>query len=104
MVPFDDLPLPHVDPVPRIGAVLRGERVGAIRLPPGVVGPAGRRLLSEWQRRRAAREGQAPLEAAAADEAEALAVDPPETYGEHGELHHPHAESEAERPHLDLKA
>lgn len=110
MAPFDDLPLPHLDPVPRIGAILRGERVGAIRLPPGVVPPVGRRLRSTWQRRREGPEAppeEAPAEpGAGAGPPPPLEAAPPETYGEHGELHHPHAEAEAEaeRPHLDLEA
>lgn len=33
-----------------------------------------------------------------------MQVDPPETYGEHGELIHPHRDDAGEGPHLDLEA
>lgn len=108
MTPFDDLPLPHVDPIPRVGAILRGQRTGAIQLPPGVVPPVGARLRFAWERRREGRPrpgGETEAEPAEA-EAAPLEVDPPETYGEHGELLHAHTEGEAQAapPHLDLKA
>jgi len=105
MAPFDDLPIPHVDPVGRVGSVQRGQRTQAIRLPPGVLPPAGQGLLAAWQRRRH-RPGTElpPAEEPEPPDAEGVGVDPPETYGEHGELINPHAAEEAERPRLDLKA
>jgi hypothetical protein len=95
----DDMPISRVDPVTRVGAVLRGQRVGAIQLPPGVVLPVGQRLLSAWQRRREGRKGS-PDDAEEAP----VAVDPPETYGEHGELHPAHGGLEADGPWVDLTA
>lgn len=105
MAPFDDLPLTHVDPVTPAHSVLRARRVRAIALPPDVVPPLGNQL-AEWQRRR--REGEEAREASlqvqdAEVEAPALAVDPPETYSEHGELQHAHGAATEESPHLDLK-
>ena len=93
----DDMPISNVDPVARVGAVLRGQRVGAIRVPPGAVRPVGQRLLSAWQRRREERK-----EAAGEPEEAPVAVDPPETYGEHGELHPAHGGMEAAGPWVDL--
>lgn len=105
MAPFDDLPLPHLDPVGRVGAVQRGQRTQAIRLPPGVLPPAGQGLLAAWQRRRQRQEEGAAGEEAATAAPEAVPdVAPPETYGEHGELINPQAAAEAEKPRLDLEA
>jgi len=105
MAPFDDLPIPRVDPVTRVASVLRSQRVGAIRLPPGVVPPAGQRLLAAWQRYREHREGgEGPEEEPAGPGTEPVPDGaPPETYGEHGELLHPHEAVAPERPHLDLE-
>jgi hypothetical protein len=98
MAPLDDLPLLHVDPVGRVASVQRGQRTQAIRLPPGVLPPAGQGLVAAWQQRRNRRPAEAPADADAPE------VAPPETYGEHGELINPQAAEEAERPHLDLEA
>ncbi len=95
----DDLPITHVDPITRVGAVLRGQRVGAIQLPPGVVPPVGQRLQSAWQRRRQGGKGSTTDA-----EEPPVAVDPPETYGEHGELHPAHGGLEAAGPWVDLTA
>lgn len=94
----DDMPITHVDPVTRVGAVLRGQRVGAIQLPPGAVTPVGQQLLSAWQRRRDRRKGLA-----AEAEEPPMEVDPPETYGEHGELHPAHGGQEPAGPWVDLR-
>ncbi|HEX9010747.1 MAG TPA: hypothetical protein VF804_10295 [Holophagaceae bacterium] len=106
MAPFDDLPLPHLDPVARVGAVQRGQRTQAIRLPPGVLPPAGQGLLAAWQRRRR-RQEEGPATGAEAPEAAAEAVPevaPPETYDAHGERLNAQPAEEAERPRLDLEA
>lgn len=100
MTPFDDLPIPRVDPVGRVGAVQRGQRTRAIRLPPGVLPPGGQGLVAAWQRGRNQRKAPAEPEAQEA----AIEPDPPETYGEHGELLHPHGPEETERARLDLEA
>ena len=72
---------------------------------PGVVSPMGQRLVAAWQRRKH-RPGEPEVDAAPQQGAEALLApeaDPPETYGEHGELLHPHELADAEGPHLDLE-
>ena len=103
MAPFDDLPISHVDPVGRVGAVQRGQRTQAIRLPPGVLPPAGQGLLAAWQQHRNRRPAEAPADAEAAPEA-ALDAAPPETYGEHGARLNAQPDDAAEGPRLDLEA
>lgn len=106
MAPFDDLPIPHVASVGRVGAVQRGQRTQAIRLPPGVLPPAGQGLLAAWQQRRNRRPMAAPADADAPEAAPEVVPDvaPPETYGEHGERLNARPDEATERPHLDLKA
>ena len=108
MAPLDDLPIPPVGSTARVGSVLRSQRVGAIQLPPGVVPPAGQRLLEEWRRRRDRREGggeEAAMDGEVGDgSAPPPEVDPPETYGEHAEVLHRHDGTEAPAPRLDLEA
>ncbi len=99
MPPLDDFPPPHLDPVTRVSPVMRGQRTGPVQLPPGVVVPVGPRLRSAWQRRKQARPGSGTEEAPAAVE-----VDPPETYGEHGELHPAHGGLDPEGPRVDCEA
>lgn len=105
MAPFDDLPIPPVGSATRVGPVLRSQRVGAIHLSPGVVTPLGQRLVAAWQRRKN-RPGEPEAAAAPQEGAETLLApeaEPPETYGEHGELLHPHELADAEAPRLDLE-
>jgi hypothetical protein len=107
VAPFDDLPIPPVDSVTRVASILRSQRVGAIQLPPGVVPPVGQRLMEEWRRRRDRGEPEGASEEASAEAGSIPAqdVDPPETYGEHGELLHPHDLAATEGlPRLDLEA
>lgn len=104
MAPFDDLPIPHVDPVTRVGSVQRGQRVRAVQLPPGVVPPVGQRLLAAWQRRKGQRRTEDEPEEPVEEAPPFLEVDPPETYGEHGELLHPHEAAASEGARLDLEA
>ena len=106
MAPLDDLPIPPVGVTARVGSVLRSQRVGAIQLPPGVVPPAGQRLLEEWRRRRDPREGGEDAEKGeeSGGSGPPPEVDPPETYGEHAEVLHPHGGAEAPAPRVDLEA
>ncbi len=94
MTRFEEGPVPPVFPVAPV------RRVRAVRIPRRVLRPARRQLRPAWEARqrvlaREAERGAAPV-------LPPPEVDPPETYGEHGErLHGP--EAAAPRPHLDLE-
>ena len=104
MAPFDDLPLPHVDPVTPASSVLRAQRVRAITLPPGVLPPLGERLAARQRRRKEGAEAAAPSVGSTEPEAPSIEVDPPETYSERGEVRYRQGASPEEELHLDLKA
>lgn len=93
MTRFEEAPVPPVFPVAPV------RRVRAVRIPRRVLRPARRQLRPARQARQLARSRAAEPEAAPLPTPE---VDPPETYGEHGErLHAPGGPPP--RPHLDLE-
>lgn len=89
------------EPSPRAFRDLRLQRVGSVQVPMKVLGPLQRRLRQAWEVRRSLKAagpaGDAP-EPEGPSEGEA-----PETYGEHGQLIHPHRETDGGTPHVDLK-
>ncbi len=93
MTRFEEAPVPPVFPVAPV------RRVRAVRIPRRVLRPARRQLRPAWQARQLARARASEPASVPLTPPE---VDPPETYGEHGERLHG-SEAPQARPHLDLE-
>ena len=95
MTRFEEAPVPPVFPVAAV------RRVRPVRVPRRVVRPLRRQLRPAWQARQEARRRQAGPESVPIPPPE---VDPPETYGEHGERFHVHGDLPPAHPNLDWEA
>ncbi len=81
-------------PVPPVTAVTRVRRIRPVRIPQRVIRPIRGRLRPA---RRNYKRNQTD------EEGTTIEVEPPETYGEHGELIHPHQDNPKSLPHIDLE-
>lgn len=77
------------EPVPPVTAVTRVRRIHPVRIPQQVIRPIQRQL----------RPAKRNYKTNPSDEEN----NPPETYGEHGELIHPHQDSTESPAHIDLE-
>jgi hypothetical protein len=98
MTPFDD-------ELPAIRRTVSSQRLQVVHIPSRAIGPIKEQFRRAWESARSGYDQPLPPP----EEASPLApdepvpeVDPPETYGEHGEILHPHP-TLPPAPHLDLK-
>jgi hypothetical protein len=80
-------------------------RIRVVTIPGNAIEPIRNSFKSAWELATARKEAEEsePEESPVVEEEPVPEVDPPETYGEHGELVNPHSDLPPKTPHLDLK-